>query len=52
MVKLSGCFSAGLVGTDCVAAERASSPNVLLRPEAAWLTRDPLATHSAARTPH
>ena len=52
MVKLSGCFRAGLVGTDCVAAARASSPNVPLRPEAAWVMRESLATHSEARTPH
>src|SRR5229473_5253228 len=52
IVKLAGFLSAGLVGTDCVAAERASSPNVALRPEAACVTRDAFAAHSDARTPH
>ena len=52
MVKLSGCLSAGLVGTRCDAADRASSPNVALRPEAACVTCERFAAHSEALTPH
>ncbi len=51
-VKVPGSLSAGLVGTGCVAAERASSPKELLRPDAAWVTRDPLAVHSETGAPH
>ena len=52
IVKLSGCLSAGLVGTRCDAAAFASSPNVALRPETACATRECFAAHSAALTPH
>src|SRR5258706_4955288 len=45
-VKLSGFLSAGLVGTGCPAADRASSPNVALRPDPAWVIREPFATQS------
>ena len=43
MVKRSALLSPGLVGTGCVAAERASSPNVALRPDAACATREAFA---------
>src|SRR6185369_5900159 len=52
IVNRSGFLSAGLVGTFCAAAERASAPNVALRPDAACVTVDPFAVHSAAPTPH
>jgi hypothetical protein len=52
MVKRSGFLSAGLVGTGCIAAERASAPNVALRPDPACVMREPCAVHSAALTPH
>ena len=52
MVKRSGLLSAGLVGTGCVAATRASAPNVALRPDPACVTREFFAVHSEALTPH
>src|SRR3989442_12493250 len=52
IVKLSGFLSAGLVGTGCVAAERASSPYVAVRPDVACVTRERFAVHSEAVTPH
>src|SRR4051812_21958300 len=52
IVKLSGFLRAGLVGTSSTAAAEASSPKVALRPDAAWVTFDFAAAHSAAGTPH
>src|SRR3954468_9247810 len=52
MVNRSALLSAGLVGTGCLAAERASSPNAALRPDAACTTRELLAAHSDTCTPH
>src|SRR6478672_9803300 len=52
IVKLSAFLRAGLVGTASMAAVDASSPNVALFPDAAWVTFDFVATQSAAGTPH
>src|ERR1700692_2124295 len=52
IVKLFGFLRAGPVGTGCVAAERASSPNVALRPDAACVIRELFAVHSETLTLH
>src|SRR5581483_2456397 len=52
IVYASGDFSAGVDGTGMVVAALASAPNVALRPDAAWRTRDCCARHSEAGTPN